>query len=387
MNWRVITARSLTLLFGIAAVPAIRAQNPPATPPSATAQPATTPQTAPPATPPQSVPPGVNPQTTAPPTTAPTPAVPEPTQTFAAWLADLRIEALAKGITDATFDKAFVDVAPDPVVIARDRMQPEQTQSLDQYLAARLTPKNIASAQAALTDQKDLLERVRSAYGIPPTIMVSIWGIESGFGQFLGTRPVIASLATLAYDARRPALFRSELIEALRILDKGLVALPDLKGSWAGAMGQPQFMPSSYLRHAVDFDGDGKADIWTSKADVLASMANYLKKAGWIEGERWGREVSVTPEVLARIEKTVPLRSSGCAARKQMTELRPLAAWSELGVTMPDGSKLPTAAIHASLVRGVHRYFLAYHNYEAILDYNCSNSYAVSVGVMSDTIK
>lgn len=310
-----------------------------------------------------------------------------PTQPpFAEWLAVLRTEALAKGISAATLDQAFADLAPDPVVIARDRMQPEATQSLDQYLTARLTPKVIAAANAAAVDQKALLDRVHEVYGVPPAIMVAVWGAESNFGQFLGTRPVIASLATLAYDSRRASFFRSELIQALTILDKGLVALADFKGSWAGALGQPQFMPSSFARLAVDFDGDGKPDIWNSKADVLASMANYLKKSGWTDGQRWGREVAVPAEALARIDKSVPLRSTGCSARKSMTEFRPLADWTALGVTLPGGDKLPSASINASLVRGLHRYFLAYHNYEAILDYNCSNHYAVSVGLLSDAV-
>ena len=305
---------------------------------------------------------------------------------FAEWLSALRTEALAKGISAATLDRALADLAPDPVVIARDRMQPEQTQSLDEYLTARLTAKTLAAAEAAALEQAPLLDRIHAAYGIPGPVMVAIWGVESNFGQFLGTRPVITSLATLAYDTRRPALFRAELLQALAILDRGQVALADLKGSWAGAMGQPQFLPSSFVRHAVDFDGDGKPDIWTSKPDVFASMAHYLHASGWVDGERWGREVKVPATVLADVEKTVPLRSTGCHARREMTEPRPLADWSALGVTLADGVKLPASILSASLVRGKHRYFLVYHNYEAILDYNCSNPYAVSVGLLSDHI-
>ena len=305
---------------------------------------------------------------------------------FQDWLAGVRGEALSRGISQATVDAALADLVPEPVIIARDRAQPEQTQSLDAYLAARLTPAAIASARAAALRHRTLLERVRAEYGIPEPIMVAIWGAESSFGQFQGVRPIVSALATLAYDARRPALFRNELFEALTILDRGLVAQADLKGSWAGAMGQPQFMPSSYLKYAKDFDGDGRADIWTSVPDVLASMANYLKHAGWTGDERWGREVRVSKIAMARIDKTVPMRATGCAAVRAMTQPRPLADWAELGVTLPDGAALPSADLSASLLRGRLRHFLVYRNYNAILDYNCSNSYAIGIGLLADRI-
>ncbi len=209
--------------------------------------------------------------------------------------------------------------------------------------------------------------------------MVAIWGLESNFGTFTGTYPTIAALATLAYDGRRP-IFRSELFSALAIVEERKVEPADLKGSWAGAMGQPQFMPSSYLRHAVDFDGDQTIDIWSSEADVFGSMANYLHAAGWREGERWGREVTVTAAVRAKIERGVPMRTSGCRATRDLTASRPVNRWTELGVTLVGGDPLPASTIPASLVRGQKRHFLVYRNYEAILGYNCSNSYAVSVG-------
>lgn len=168
---------------------------------------------------------------------------------FDVWLAALRVEALSRGISQATVDLALTNLTPEPVIIARDRMQPEATQSLDAYLAERLKPKVIAKARLLASDHAALLSRVRAAYGIPGPVMVAIWGAESNFGQFSGVRPIVPALATLAFDARRPALFRNELFDALTILDRDLVALPDLKGSWAGAMGQPQFMPSSYLKY------------------------------------------------------------------------------------------------------------------------------------------
>ncbi len=269
---------------------------------------------------------------------------------------------------------------------ARDRTQPEQTQSLDDYVTARLNPKTLARGADAAKAQRALIARVESAYGVPGPVMVAIWGMESNFGQFTGVRPVITALATLAYDSRRPALFRGELFQALALVDKGVVQLPDFIGSWAGAIGQPQFMPSSFLRYAVDFDGDGKIDIWTSPADVLGSMANYLKVSGWTEGTRWGREVRISKTVMARIEKAVPMRSSGCRARREMTEARPLNEWRRLGVLAANGGRLPTATLPASLVRGQNRNFLVYQNYQAIIEYNCSNAYAVSVGLLSDRV-
>ncbi len=230
------------------------------------------------------------------------------------------------------------------------------------------------------------LDRVADRYGIPAPMLVSVWGLESNFGRFTGTYPTIAALATLAFDPRRRTLFRAELFDALTMLDRGDVTPDRMKGSWAGAMGQPQFMPSSYLKHAVDFDGDGRADIWSSHADVFASIANYLVAAGWVSGERWGREVRVTREVLDRIERDVRMRTSGCGARRQMTAARPLADWTGLGVRLADGGALPKADMTASLVKGERRHFLVYRNYLAVVDYNCSNSYAVSVGLLADRI-
>jgi membrane-bound lytic murein transglycosylase B len=298
----------------------------------------------------------------------------------------VRRDALARGISAATLDAAFAEIrAPEPVIVSRDRTQPELTQTLDAYLDDRLKPKTVARAREMAATHRALLAQVQAAYGVPPPIMTAIWGIESNFGQFVGVRPTVSALATLAFDSRRPDLFRGELFEALTILDRGLVAPADLKGSWAGAMGQPQFMPSSYLRYAVDFDNDGRADIWTSLPDVFASMANYLKQRGWFAGERWGREVRISKAAMTRIDRTVPMRTSGCRAVREMSVPRPLSEWKKLGVTAL-GGPLPAAAIDASLVRGHKRNFLVYRNYDAIIDYNCSNAYAISVGLLGDRV-
>jgi membrane-bound lytic murein transglycosylase B len=312
---------------------------------------------------------------------------PAPQQDFATWLDGVRAEALTRGISTATVAAALADVtAPEAVVVARDRAQPEQVQSLDSYLRQRVTATVRRSARTHAARNSKVLASIEGAYGVPKPVVVAIWGLESNFGRFTGTRPIVASLATLAYDPRRASLFRDELFHALTILDQGDISLDELKGSWAGAMGQPQFMPSSYLKHAVDFDGDGKANIWTSPADVFASVANYLKHAGWTAGERWGREVRVSKSVMARIESAVPMRRSGCRAVREMTEPQPLAEWTRLGVLRTNGTALPRADMAGSLVRGLDRHFLVYRNYHTLIDYNCSNSYAVAVGILADSI-
>jgi len=313
---------------------------------------------------------------------------PAPRQDFATWLDGVRAEALQMGISAATVTRALADVTePEAVVVARDRAQPEQVQSLDRYVQQRVTTAVRRSAQTQADRHATVLRDVERAFGVPRPVIVSIWGLESNFGRFTGTRPIVGALATLAYDPRRSALFRRELFHALTILDQGHITLDELKGSWAGAMGQPQFMPSSYLRHAVDFDGDGRANIWTSEADVFASIANYLKNAGWTSGERWGREVRVSKAVMARIESSVPMRTAGCRAVREMTEARPLAEWTRLGVLQANGAALPRADMEASLVRGLNRHFLVYRNYHAFIDYNCSNSYAIAAGVLADSVR
>ena len=321
------------------------------------------------------------------PTPTPTPAVQVPTQEeFNAFLATVRADALKLGIRAATLDAALAGLEPNPVVVARDRQQPELTQSLDDYLKARLSQTRIDKGRELLKTHHDVLEQVSKTYGIAPPMMVAFWGLESNFGQFTGTYPTIQALATLAFDGRRQ-LFRDELMAALRIVDEGKATATDLKGSWAGAMGQPQFMPSSYLSRAVDLDADGRADIWGSLPDVFGSMANYLKESGWQAGESWGREVKIAKDAIAKIDKAVPMRTRGCRSVRELTVMRPLKEWSTLGVTLPSGAKLPDESTNAALVRGQARYFLVYRNYEAILAYNCSNSYGISVGLLADRIE
>lgn len=311
-------------------------------------------------------------------------SIPEPTAaSFDAFLAGVRTEAASEhGISPTTLAAALDGLTPEPVVVTRDRAQPEQVQSLDAYLAQRLSRRTITTARQMRRRHANVLRDVEASYGVPAAIMTAVWGLESNFGRFTGTYPTIRALATLAFDNRRP-LFRAELFAALRMIEGG-VPIDRMRGSWAGAMGQPQFMPSSFLAHAVDFDKDGSVDIWTTTADVFGSMGHYLMNAGWTPGERWGREVRIGKAAEAAIDRQVPMRAAGCRAVRAMTEPRPLDEWRQLGVTLPGGGALPNAAMQASLVRGLARHFLVYGNYEALLDYNCSHSYALAVGLLAD---
>ena len=306
---------------------------------------------------------------------------------FEEWLAAVRVEALAQGISQGTVDAALGSLERLPVVVERDRTQAELTLTLDEYLRRRLPSRVVRRAREMAAAHRAELQRAAARYGVPRAFVVAVWGLESNFGRFQGVRPTIATLATLAYDGRRQALFREELFAALRILDSGEVAPEALKGSWAGAMGQTQFMPSSYLKWAVDADGNGRRDIWTSRPDIFASIANYLKEHGWQAGERWGREVRLGDAAAARVAAAVPMRLTGaCQAVRDMTEARSLPEWRALGVTLKSGAALPRADIDASLVRVDTRRFLVYGNYEALLAYNCAHTYALSVAFLADLI-
>jgi membrane-bound lytic murein transglycosylase B len=331
-----------------------------------------------------------NPQPPAPVQTLdPPPATPPEVSrpSFSEWLAGVRTEALERGVREEVVDQALSTVE-EPVisVLERDRTQAESVLSLEAYLSRRLTAAIVRTGRQKMALHRSLLDKVAAQYEVPASTLVAIWGAESNFGRFSGVRPTIPALATLAFDPRRSTLFRRELLSALEILDRGHIELAAMRGSWAGAMGQPQFMPSSYLRYAQDFDGDGRRDIWDSAPDIFASIANYLKGAGWIGGKRWGREVKVSKEAASRIAADVAPRDGSCQARRRMTVALPLAEWQRLGVRLPDGRPLPSADQPASLVSGSTRYFLVYDNYDVLLDYNCAHAYALSVALLSDRL-
>ena len=306
---------------------------------------------------------------------------------FQTWLSGVRAEALALGIKEQTVDAAFTDLQPLPVVLERDRAQAELVLSLDEYLKRRLTRSFIRTGREMAAKQRDILKRVAAEYGVQSRYLVAIWGVESNYGRFQGVRPTIQALATLAWDGRRGAFFKSELLSALEIVDRGYIDASQLQGSWAGAMGQTQFMPSSYLKHAQDFDQDGHRDIWHSQGDIFASIANYLKNYGWIPDQTWGREVRLPKAGALSVIDKIGLRTTGCRANKEMTNSAPLARWSALGVRAIDGTPLPTVKRDASLVHNGRRSFLVYNNYEALLGYNCAHTYALSVALLAERVE
>lgn len=313
------------------------------------------------------------------------PAPPHVRLPFPEWLQTVREEALARGISPATVAAALTDVTPVAQILERDRTQAEFRETLRQYLARRVDAGAIRLGRSMVQKHAAVLGKASRAFEVPPHVLVAVWGLESSFGRFSGVRPLVPTLATLAYDDRRSALFRGQLFDALAILDAGHIDLPRLKGSWAGAMGQPQFMPSSYLKYAVDLDGDGRRDIWASSADVFGSIANYLALNGWVPGQTWGRPVRL-PATTAGLDAAAPLRTAGCRAAKELTEKRTLAQWQALGVRTADGNALPQADIEASLLRTDAGAFLVYANYEVFLSYNCAHAYAMAVARLSDRV-
>jgi peptidoglycan lytic transglycosylase B len=315
-----------------------------------------------------------------------TPQEPQPREEFSAFVEALKADALARGVSATTVERALTGLEPSPTVIERDQTQAEAVLSVDQYVARRLTRPVIRSARSMALVHAKLLQSVSAQYGVPPRIIVAIWGLESNFGRFSGVRPTIQALATLAWEGRRGAFFRGELMDALEILDRGYIGFEQLRGSWAGAMGQTQFMPSSYLKYAEDFDGDGDRDIWRSPNDIFASIANYLKEHGWVRDRVWGREVRLPPAGGTRLKEEVGMRTEGCRAEREMTNRVPLSRWQKLGVRTAAGGALPRAEIDASLILTGRRAFLVYGNYESLLEYNCAHSYALAVALLSERI-
>jgi len=303
-------------------------------------------------------------------------------QTFKAWLADLRIEAKSRGISDRIFDAALGTAKPIKRVIELDRKQPEFTMTFDQYLTKIVSATRARNAKKRLIEHDEILTKVSKKYGVQKRFIVTFWGVETNFGQYLGSFNVPHSLATLAYDGRRSAYFRKELFNALKILEEGHIAPNKMKGSWAGAMGQSQFMPSSFLARAVDWDGDGKRDIWGTKADVFASTAYYLSKAGWRGDETWGRKIMLPDGFLVNGKDAKSLADA-------KTKMK-LPKWAAAGVRAADGGDLPNADMMARLVLPSGAggpAFLVYRNFDAILDWNRSNYYALAIGDLSDRLR
>ncbi len=297
------------------------------------------------------------------------------TQSFDSWLASFRAEALNAGVSSATVSAALGGIQPIQKVIDLDRKQPEMKKTFAQYKEQIVNQTRIQKGRELMRQHAADLAEVERIYGVAPQYVIALWGIETNFGTNTGGFKVVPALATLAWEGRRAEFFKKELMNALKIIDAGHISAADMKGSWAGAMGQNQFMPSSFVAYAVDGNGDGRRDIWGTRADVFASTANYLRKSGWKPGERWGRRVS--------IPRNFPESMIGPKIRKPMDE------WKRMGVTLPGGGALPSDNISASIVApdGVTgETYIVYNNYQTIMAWNRSTYFATSVGLLADSI-
>ncbi len=294
---------------------------------------------------------------------------------FSACQARFENQARQKGISEDVIAQAINGLSISQRVLELDRKQPEFTSSFASYLNKRVTDARVAQGRALLQQHHKLLNKVSKDYGVPPSYLVSFWGMETNFGSYLGKMSILDSLATLGCDKRRSQFFTTELMNALTLLDEGVVGVEGFRGSWAGAMGNMQFMPSAYLKHAVDYDGDGKRDLWNSLDDAMGSAGNFLKNLGWQKGERWGREV--------RLGKNFDYLSANLKNRK------PLSEWAALGVKQANGLPLPDADMEAAiLVPSGHNgpAFLVYQNFDVIMRWNRSESYAIAVGYFANRI-
>ncbi|MBV8522610.1 MAG: lytic murein transglycosylase [Acetobacteraceae bacterium] len=296
-------------------------------------------------------------------------------ESFPEFLASVRGQALRSGISQTTVDRALARIRPNPQVIEHDRHQPEFTLTWAEYRARVLSEQKMANGRVAFRDNARLLSAVSERYGVAPGIVVGIWGLESAYGAITGDYNVIEALATLGWEGRRANFFRTHLITALRILDEGDVSFSRMTGSYAGAMGQPQFMPDSFVRYAVDFDNDGRRDIWDSKPDVLASIANYLAKNGWRSGEPWSQPIVVPDNFDPRLAGRETPRSLG--------------EWEQLGVRRADGARVAHPQIPGAVLLpdgpGGDA-FMTYANFNVVRRYNPSDFYALAVGLLADSV-
>ncbi|HWR78377.1 MAG TPA: lytic murein transglycosylase [Thiobacillus sp.] len=293
---------------------------------------------------------------------------------FDSWLAAVRQDAAAQGISPATLDAALTGITPIERVVELDGRQPEFLQTFADYLGRRVTADRVARGQALMAEHAALLDAVERQYGIPKAVLVAFWGLETHYGTVLGSLNIPASLATLAFDGRRSDFFRSQLLDALRIIDAGHVSAVDMNGSWAGAMGHMQFMPSTFRAYAVDGDGDARIDLWQSLPDAMHSAANYLKRAGWQVGEPVAIEVRL-PE--------------GFDWQRARVHRLPVAEWMALGVQTVDATALPAVAGRAAIVlpqgwQGPA--FMVFDNFDVVMQWNRSVNYALAVAQLAQQV-
>lgn len=308
---------------------------------------------------------------------------------FRVYCAALKQEALKRGYPKKLVNQVFESLKYHPHVVKADKGQPEFVETLDTYLPKRVNEWRIKQARLAYEKYHPELQKLSKQYGVPGRFIIALWGLESSFGKITGNYSVPSSLATLAYEGRREEFFRTEFFLALDILREGHISLNDMKGSWAGAMGHTQFMPSAFVKYAQDGDGDGHKDIWTNRRDAFASIANYLKTEGWRSGENWGRQVQLP----ANFDYSLVI-PKGSKNRAQWLEWwqareRSLTEWRAMGLKNIDGSALPSATIPATIVMPDDkegRAYLAYRNYQTLMHWNRSYYFVSSVGYLADAI-
>nr|WP_228371157.1 lytic murein transglycosylase [Shewanella piezotolerans] len=294
---------------------------------------------------------------------------------WATCVANLQQTAKAQGLSQSTIDNTLANVKFVPRVIELDSQQPEFSSSFENYFTKRVTDWRVQQGRKLYKEHKELLQRLAKEYGVPPQYLLAFWGLETNFGSYKGKMSVLNSLATLACDPRRSRYFTTELMQALKLKEQYGFDEKQMVGSWAGAMGHTQFMPSAYAKYAVDGDGDGKADLWNSTEDALSSAAHFLQNLGWKRDERWGREVS--------------LPNDFSYAYLGRAEAQPLTKWAELGLTQTNGNPLSTPDMQASLyLPSGHTgpAFLGYDNFDVIMKWNRSTFYAIAVGHLADRI-
>lgn len=292
---------------------------------------------------------------------------------FTNWLAEFSQEARARGISQITLDQALRDIQMAPRVVELDRKQPEFVESLATYIERRVTPQRIARGQTLLSEYQPLFDEVEKRYGVPRHILAAFWGLETSYGSVMGSTPIPTALATLAFDGRRSAFFRSQLLDALTLIEAGHVTAAEMKGSWAGAMGQMQFMPSTYRRYAVDGDNNGQINLWNSLPDALHSAGNYLQQAGWKTGEPIALQVNLPADF--------------AWGQARLYNRRPIAEWQAAGVVQANGQALPVQAGHAAIIlpqgaRGPA--FMVFDNFDVVMQWNRSVQYALSVALLAD---
>jgi membrane-bound lytic murein transglycosylase B len=296
---------------------------------------------------------------------------------FPAYVETLKAQARSKGISESTINSAFANIHFVDRVIKSDQNQLEKKIMLDEYLARVISPEKIEQARAQYQQHQNELNSITARTGVQSQYIVALWAMESHFGEIQGKEDIVSALATLAFEGRREAFFTNELMASLKILDQGHITPDELKGSWAGAMGQSQFMPSSYLRYGADGDGDGKIDIWTNTSDVFASTANYLETEGWKAGQNWGTEI------------TLPEGFDSALAGTKTEQGKTVSQWQKLGVVLKDGLTLPASSQKSWVITpddNLGRSYLVFNNFRTIMHWNRSYYFAISIATMADAI-